>query len=395
MEIFLYIITSAVVLLSAVVFTIFSVFNFRQSRTHKGIAVLLLFVFSHFLTVHLYLTGLILEYPHFMLVSSTIARLVIPMFFLIVWCHVANKQFSPIHLIHFVPFAANFVNFLPKLMLSAEEKKSLILEMETFGYTVVMQNSAFMSSFWSEVFRVVIPGIYILVIGFLVFGKSHVQKIPEFLQGFFKLTCGYLFIGFIPIVMASYGSHFMDNPFNLSMLGLLASLFFILKLFFMPGFLYGKQFGGFHRPDLAKPKIYSIVDQNDPVQVEELSSVKVDLLFKRIESFFEKHKPFLNPAFSLKTLEMQLNLSGRYISQAIKIHTGFGFKHYVHQKRMEYFYSDYQRQKNSGNKTMEEVAEDLGFISINTFYVQFKQATGMTPKEYLNNFNDYSLKLKL
>lgn len=381
---FIFILTSAIVLLSALICFLFAIFNFNKSFIHKGISFLFFFIFFRFLTTHLYLNGFIFAYPHFLLVVSAAARLVIPMLFLLVWYPVSNKKFSKTHLLHLIPFALFIFDFLPIFMLSGEEKHTLLLQVEKVGYSIVLQNGAFFPTFLTNVFRLGIPLGYILAIGYLVFKDRNFIRVPIPLQRIFVLIFFFLLFNITPVVAGFFGNKLMDSPFGVNLLGLVVSFVFLLAMFFMPKFLYGYQLS--EPTKSSGPGLYegSFSNQIESDSSKSLLPVKTDLLFSRIESFFEKEKPYLKPDLSLRYLEIHLHLSGRYISQSIKAHTGMAFKDYVQQKRMEYFYTEYQYKLGEEGKSIEEVAYDLGFISVNTFYVRFKQSTGMTPKEYFD-----------
>jgi len=353
---------------------------------YKGISFFLFFIFFRFLTAHLYLNGIILAYPHFFLVGAAAARIVIPMLFLMVWYTITNKNFSKTHLLHSIPFILYLIDYHSIFMLSGEEKYALLLQMEKVGYSTVLQNEAIFPMFLTIFFRVGIPLLYTIIIGYMVFKNRNIRRVPLPLQRFFVFVFFFLVFNFTSVVSGFFGNSLMDSVFGVKLFGLIISFVFLLGVFFVPGFLYGDELS--EHSSSRGPVIHegSNIKQLESHHFKSIPQAKTDLLFKRIESFFEKEKPYLLSDFSLKYLESHLNISGRYISQSIKKNTGLGFKHYVQQKRMKYFYTEYQLKLGFEDKSTEEIAYDLGFVSINTFYVQFKQATGMTPKEYFDRF---------
>jgi AraC-like DNA-binding protein len=385
-EQFIFILTSAIALFSALIFILFSIFNFRKSLMHKAISFLFFSIFFHFLLTHLYLNGIIFEYPHLILVDRAAARLVLPLMFLMAWYSVFNKKFSITHLLHSIPFVLYLLDYHTIFMLSGEEKRTLLLQMEEIGYSVVLQKAAFFPAFLTNVLRIGIPLLYITGIGYLVFINRNFRRVPIPIQRFFLFLFFLLLFNIMSVVPGILSKSSMDSLFWMNSFGLIPSFVFLLAVFFQPGFLYGD---GFRE---ATPTFGRALYQSSNTKHLESDNSqsfppsKQDLLFTRIESLFEKEKPYLLPDFSLRYLEVHLNISGRYISQSIKKNTGLGFKHYLQQKRMKYFYTEYQLKLGLEDKSTEEVAYDLGFVSVNTFYVQFKQATGMTPKEYFDRF---------
>nr|WP_262916558.1 helix-turn-helix domain-containing protein [Belliella aquatica] len=98
-------------------------------------------------------------------------------------------------------------------------------------------------------------------------------------------------------------------------------------------------------------------------------------------------KPFLSAEFSLKFLEKNLNISGRYISAAIKEKYQLNFKNYINWLRIEYFKSVYLPMITSSEQVnLEDIANELGFASINTFYIQFHKFLNTTPRAYIDEY---------
>jgi YesN/AraC family two-component response regulator len=111
--------------------------------------------------------------------------------------------------------------------------------------------------------------------------------------------------------------------------------------------------------------------------------LQVKKLFQRIESYFQNDKPYLNVDFSLSHAERALGISGRYISEAIKQERGQNFSAFVNQARLEYYSNYLSKNMALNGKTVDEIAFELGFSSVNSFYQVVKKSKGCTPKEFL------------
>jgi YesN/AraC family two-component response regulator len=197
----------------------------------------------------------------------------------------------------------------------------------------------------------------------------------------------FLLANLIPVILASFGSKLMDSFFLANAVGLITTLFISIVFFFMPNFLYGEEIQQSMIP-LDKADDQQFFERQIEKQLDFNNEImsKEEKLMNRIEVLLEEHHSYLNSEFSLKSIEKELNLSGRYISTAIKSKKGLNFNQYIHQKRMDYFLNHYVNKISFANKTIEEVAADLGYKSINTFYVNFKNTTGMTPKEFFEQY---------
>jgi AraC-like DNA-binding protein len=352
--------------------------------TFKVIAILLFFLFIRFLFVHLYLNGNIFDYPHFLLLNDLTSRIGIPILFLMVWYHIQGRtKLSKIHLLHFLPFIFFIINFWDILFASADQKRIYLFEMEKFGYNFIWEKGKFFTNFWLKMFRLVPFYVYTLWIGYLIIKKKDFKKLPLQLQNLFKMFFYFLLANLIPVILASFGSKLMDSFFVANFAGLVSTLFISIVFFFMPNFLYGEDIQQSLIPlDNADDQQYINKQVEEQLDFKNDIISKEEKLMNRLEVFLEEHHSFLNSEFSLKSIEKDLNISGRYISTAIKSKKGLNFNQYIHQKRMDYFLNQYVNNLNVATKTIEEVAADLGYKSINTFYINFKNSTGMTPKEF-------------
>jgi len=108
-------------------------------------------------------------------------------------------------------------------------------------------------------------------------------------------------------------------------------------------------------------------------------------LYNAILERMETEKPYLDMYFSISSLGVMMNRSERYLSLAInkagktnfnRLVIGFRVKEACHLIRK------YER-----SITMNEVAEMSGFANRMSFSRRFKEITGMSPTEYLDNIH--------
>lgn len=81
---------------------------------------------------------------------------------------------------------------------------------------------------------------------------------------------------------------------------------------------------------------------------------------------------------SLGSAAEALHMNPNYISQLFKKETGITFGHYIAQKRLE----DAKELLSTTQKTVAEIAEEVGFNDYFYFLRTFKKAVGMTPGQY-------------
>ena len=113
----------------------------------------------------------------------------------------------------------------------------------------------------------------------------------------------------------------------------------------------------------------------------------LEVIYGRVDKFFKERKPFLNQDFSLKTVEKELGVSGKYVAEAIKEQAGVNFTTYVNQERL-FFLEENTKIKGVGtfkDKPLEVIAQELGFKSLSSFYNSIKKQKGCTPIEFFNS----------
>ncbi|MFM8743609.1 MAG: helix-turn-helix domain-containing protein, partial [Cytophagales bacterium] len=102
-----------------------------------------------------------------------------------------------------------------------------------------------------------------------------------------------------------------------------------------------------------------------------------------LNNFFRSEKPQEMGLLSVSYCADQLNLSANYFGDLIKKETGKSAIEYIHLKLI-----DVAKEKiMTPNKSVSEIAYELGFRYPQHFTRKFKQHVGMTPLEYRNSMN--------
>lgn len=130
---------------------------------------------------------------------------------------------------------------------------------------------------------------------------------------------------------------------------------------------------------------------NDPTEQEEdentaqKSAADVDddfyrNLYYRVLLVMEKERPFLNPDLTISLLAKMAITNRTHLSAAINRMTGSNFSTWLAEYRVNYVI---YLMNDTGMNNMDTLYEQAGFSSRTTFYRQFKQITGLTPKQFL------------
>ncbi len=135
------------------------------------------------------------------------------------------------------------------------------------------------------------------------------------------------------------------------------------------GFFLWKQKQKNETPKIEKYKTSAL----DPTRAEEI--------LPKLLQVMEKEKLYLDGDLTLKKLSEKLMIHYNYLSQIINEKLESNFNDFVNKYRIE----EAKRQlldKESGKKTVLEIAYDTGFYSKSVFNTAFKKFTGMTPTQY-------------
>ena len=100
-----------------------------------------------------------------------------------------------------------------------------------------------------------------------------------------------------------------------------------------------------------------------------------DNVLSKVVAYVNEHK---SEALTIKGTAQALGYNEKYLSRCVNQSAGFGFSTLVSMLRMEA--ASYLLKNTS--RTIVDIALECGFGSERTFYRQFKEQTGMTPREY-------------
>lgn len=124
---------------------------------------------------------------------------------------------------------------------------------------------------------------------------------------------------------------------------------------------------------------------SNPSDGEEISEDSKDddfyrSLYYRVLIVMEKDQPFLNPDLNISTLAKAAITNRTHLSTAINRMAGTNFSTWLAEYRVNYVI---HLMTTSGTDNLDMLYEKAGFGSRTSFYRQFKQITGLTPKQFI------------
>lgn len=131
----------------------------------------------------------------------------------------------------------------------------------------------------------------------------------------------------------------------------------------------------------------SVIDElNEPV-IADISATALDDeatgLKNKILDLFEKKQIYLNPQLRLSDVAAMANSNRTYVSRFFNDSHGKTFFEFVNEYRVNYAMT---LLKSSGKK-LDEIAEQSGFSSRQSFHRVFSKIAGCTPEEYRQSAN--------
>ena len=137
-----------------------------------------------------------------------------------------------------------------------------------------------------------------------------------------------------------------------------------------------------------KSKDNSLFDEQDTLN-NKLNKEQMSQLASKMDDVMKKEKIFTNPTLSIHDLASQVGTNRSYISTTINSFYNQNFCAYVNQYRFGELTDTIQKEN---EYTHKELATRCGFGSIDSMKRVVKQKTGLSMKEWKNNFIEGSIK---
>lgn len=113
-----------------------------------------------------------------------------------------------------------------------------------------------------------------------------------------------------------------------------------------------------------------------------LKGIEEMKLFSRLTELLEGRRLYLDPNLSLRQVADMLATNTKYLSQVVNNRAGMNFQQFINQYRVEEAKTKIINDSFQ-NLTLFGIALQCGFKNKSTFYKVFKETTGKTPKEFI------------
>ena len=345
----------------------------------------------------LIISGWIIYIPHFYKSAAPLNYLIPPLGYLYIRKLLKNEiVFQKYDWIHFIPFVACLINYLPLYTMGATEKSKLVaLLIEDYSINYTSKDGIF-PEYISRAARIIQIPIYLFLQWqlLLTFNKKKIEPIFE-----------------------THKNHVLKwvNIFNWNSSLILVSVVFLFALFYF-------------NPEIGTSKIIIIIPSlvialgylilssflllNPAVlfgfpyiisnkEIESTSKLKVShrLLTKNYEKtteellrHFKVNQPFLKKTISINEVAHSLNISVSELSFIINHKFNQRFTDFVNKYRIEFVINKIE-DGFCDKFTVESLSIMAGFASKSTFNIAFKKIMNCTPSEFIWKKNNELQKL--
>jgi AraC-like DNA-binding protein len=238
----------------------------------------------------------------------------------------------------------------------------------------------------TNIYKYLVLGIYILLTWRVVLKYKNEAIAPRDLmrlEWVRQITMGVSFLYF-GILLLQIGRYLFPVLFWERMLlgNTLTTLFIYIFLYLGNSYAYL-----FVSPSRSRFKNLS-ESFNPQACRQNIDNEEMGSIFKNLNEFMNKEKPFVKGQLTLKELSEMTGIPSISISQSINNLTGKSVIDYINTFRVNLLKEYLANPKNKNYKILA-LAEECGFTSKTTLIRIFRQHTGMTPGEFLKlNSND-------
>jgi AraC-like DNA-binding protein len=324
----------------------------KAKRTVKTSLFLMLVVASLIVLLGaLNFSGKIRHLPHLIRIDSPLHFLLGPaLYFYTLSSFKENLRFRPRHLLHFIPFTFNLIQFLPFYFSTTEVKLNYYQEYISSG-SMIMRWYYFVKTI--SVCGYLTAQLYV----FYLHQRSKGQN-----QSYEKYLISWFLIFFLIQFLCFSGLGFdhitnlkiFPDPykFAMNMVSILLVATAVALLFF-PKLLYGTTI-----------KMYP---KSEKYSYSSLKESEKDDIYEKWISYLNGHKPFLNPKLSIVEVSKELNTNQQRLSMVINDKTGMNFNDSINLLRIKEAKRLLERGAHH-NFTIEAIAQKSGFNSKSPFY---------------------------
>ena len=373
--------------ISMVFALVFVFYNWNKSLFKKLLAlqfVILAFgLFINFIAFNNFFS----LFPHLTRTGLLCALLIPPIQFIAIYKELKNQKLKWSDFFHLLPALLYIINFYNYYTLSATEKIILIE-----SNSLAKFNEGFLPAYFLPALSLAQTTFYLVWYGFLAKKLKTAISSKSLLRFFYFMILNMVFhyLPTIMVILYYYDAHDITNWMPIAYA--ITNLFFFFIILATPEWLF------YHKSNaiepIIDPKITTVSKREiSPLETEliaKLSPKKTHLtpeelrLFDNFTATVEAERMFLDPSFCQKSVAEKLKVS-EYKIRLILVKTyGIKFSEFTNYRRTYFLLNEMHKNGTWRRFSFVAIARKLGYLSVNSFYLNFKRIAGVTPKEYFS-----------
>jgi hypothetical protein len=345
----------------------------------------------------LIISGWIIYIPHFYKTAAPFNYLIPPLGYLYIRTLLKNEvAFQKYDWLHFIPFVAFVINYLPLYTMGATEKSKLVaLLIEDYSINYTSKDGIF-PEYISRAARIIQIPIYLFLQWqlLLTFNKKKIAPIYETHKkhvlkwvNIFNWNSSLILVSVVFLFALFYFNPDIGTSKMIIIIPslVIASGYLILSSFLLlnPAVLFGF-------PYIISNKA---IESTSKLKVSHrLSSKNYEKTTEELLRHFKVNQPFLKKTISINEVALALNISVSELSFIINHKFNQRFTDFVNKYRIEFVINKIE-DGFCDKFTVESLSIMAGFASKSTFNIAFKKMMNCTPSEFIWQKNNELQKL--
>jgi len=390
----IYLIAFVGIILSAMVGAVLIFYPVSRRQFHPNVILGLAFLTSGYLVLLrlINVTDLILTYPIFFYTGLLAFTIYLPLPYLYIRLLIMRISLRPLHALLMTPFFFTILNFLPYFLMDKAAQTVFVKQYyypELFEnppakpYLIVSQDTFLVIVFSLLVFSFILQFLQIVSLYRIkddLFWKENDSWV-QWLSLYFVIQA--IFIVPIPIIyyFSDIRIWWTSTLVLISFAAITTAIYLVVK----PEILYGLKGGlALQTEPFVRMKVEFEITDKPVAQYQFISDDQIRLISRRLEAYLSEHHPYLKKGYSINELAAELNISSKLLSLYLNVHLGQNFFDFINSRRVQYLAKQVDEELLK-SKTLETIAEEIGFNNRTSFVNAVKKHTQMTPTIFLES----------
>ena len=311
-----------------------------------------------------------------------------------------DYRLTKVDLLHFIPALLILINAFPFIFKGVAYKLDYAQSIIQDPINILKIKNLYLSPVFTFMLRPIFASGYLIATVILIYRNdlhdTYTNKQAKLIYKWLALLIimsillyvGFLFFTVIVFSKMNYYTSYDNGAFLLY--GTIGGLMLLnISLLFFPNILYG----------LPQLDFAIVTKQNKETEIQlgiaedvrkqgkgfEISQEKLMLLKLKVDTYIKK-MPYLSLNFNLTVMSADTDIPVHHLSYFFNEYMNINFNAWKNDLKIDYVI----KKINDGSTeilTLDALAKQAGFGSRSSFINAFKQKTGQTPSEYLQNLD--------